>query len=173
MIAACYRRSGNYQSAQQTYTMIHKKYPENMECLKFLARICADLQLPEAGEYLDKMKKLEKAKELKDENRRRDIRSASRSSRRSAASSNSREGSASSNSSGYMTESRNGQNRSSRNSHRSLLDTDIMLSGRKSYVDGLSDDFDSGNERPTTSWRRKNPDEDDFAGDEIADILPE
>ena len=172
MIAACYRRSGNYQSALQTYTMIHKKFPENMECLKFLARICADLQLPESAEYLDKLKKVEKTRELRDENRKRDMRSASRSSRRSAASANSREGSASSNSSGYITESRNGQ-RSSRNSHRSLVETDIMLTGRKTYIDGLSDDIDSGNERPTTSWRRKNPDEDDFAGDEIADILPE
>ena len=160
MIAACHRRSGNYQNALQYYIKIHKKFPENTESLKFMARIAHDLDLPEAADYLDRLKKLEKMKELN--NQRKDVRSASRASRRSAASS--REGSASSNSSGYMTEaSRNGFRSSAR---KSIWDVDGKT--------GFNDDLDNGvNERPTTSWRRRQMDEDDFAGDEVADILPD
>lgn len=34
MIASCHRRSGNYQQALETYKYIHKKFPDNIECLK-------------------------------------------------------------------------------------------------------------------------------------------
>ena len=34
MIASCHRRSGNYQQALETYKFIHKKFPDNIECLK-------------------------------------------------------------------------------------------------------------------------------------------
>lgn len=158
MVAACYRRSGNYPPALKSYSMTHKKFPESVECLKFLIRLCDDMGLPEGRDYADKLKRIEKAKELN--NQRKDLRTSSRTSKRSTASS--REGSASSNSSGYVTES----------SHR--------MNGRKSIIDpditnkqDFSDDFDASNERPTTSWRRKAVDEDDFEGDEVDAILPE
>jgi intraflagellar transport protein 88 len=32
MIASCYRRSGNYQVAFETYRRIHDKFPDNLEC---------------------------------------------------------------------------------------------------------------------------------------------
>ena len=32
MIASCYRRSGNYHKALETYQHIHKKFPDNVEC---------------------------------------------------------------------------------------------------------------------------------------------
>lgn len=32
MVASCYRRSGNYQRALETYRAIHRKFPDNMEC---------------------------------------------------------------------------------------------------------------------------------------------
>lgn len=38
MIASCYRRSGNYHRALETYKSIHRKFPENIECLKFLGK---------------------------------------------------------------------------------------------------------------------------------------
>ena len=167
MIAACYRRAGNYQNALQCYKRIHEKFPENVECLKFLVRICNDLTLPEGMEYLERLKKLEKAKEMNNQ-RRENTRSASRASaRRSAASS--REGSASSNSSGYFTEhSRSNSKLSSK--RRAVYDAnEAPLKATDNFVDDLG----PSNERPTTSWRRKQIDDDDFAGDEIADILPE
>nr|KAG5694497.1 hypothetical protein BaRGS_014228 [Batillaria attramentaria] len=67
MIASCYRRSGNYHKALETYQHIHRKFPDNVECLKFLVRLCTDLGLKEAQEYANKLKKAEKAKELREQ----------------------------------------------------------------------------------------------------------
>ncbi|ORY40383.1 TPR-like protein [Rhizoclosmatium globosum] len=63
MIASCYRRSGNYQQAFETYKRIHMRFPENVECLRFLVRICTDLGMKEAQEYVLKLAKAEKGKE--------------------------------------------------------------------------------------------------------------
>ena len=154
MIAACYRKSGHYQEALQYYIKTHKLFPDNIECLKHLIRLCNDLDVPEGQEYLEKMRKIEKAKEM---NQRTNLRSSSRTSKRSTTSS--REGSASSNSSsGYITEST-----SRINGRRS--DLDLIRS-----QDELSDDERTENERPNTSWGRKKI-QDDFEGDDTADIL--
>nr|KAJ3419677.1 Intraflagellar transport protein 88 [Polyrhizophydium stewartii] len=61
MIASCYRRSGNYQQAFETYKRIHAKFPENVECLRFLVRICTDLGMKEVGEYVTRLARAEKA----------------------------------------------------------------------------------------------------------------
>lgn len=157
MIAACHRRSGQYQLALQYYIKTHNSFPDNMECLKFLIRLCNDLELPEGHDYMEKLKKIEKAREM---HQRTNLRTASRTSKRSATSS--REGSASSNSSGYITES------SRMNGRRSVPDLDLIQS-----QDELSDDLDNERpERPTTSWGKKKI-EDEFDGDEVADILPD
>ncbi|KAJ3013901.1 UNVERIFIED_CONTAM: Intraflagellar transport protein 88 [Siphonaria sp. JEL0065] len=63
MIASCYRRSGNYQQAFETYKRIHLRFPENIECLRFLVRICTDLGMKEAQEYVLKLAKAEKGRE--------------------------------------------------------------------------------------------------------------
>ncbi len=51
MVASCYRRSGNYHRALETYKMIHRRFPTNIEALKFLVKLCSDMGLKEAGEY--------------------------------------------------------------------------------------------------------------------------
>jgi len=51
MVASCYRRSGNYHRALETYKMIHRKFPANIEALKFLVKLCSDMGLKEAAEY--------------------------------------------------------------------------------------------------------------------------
>jgi len=66
MIASCYRRSGNYHKALDTYKNIHKKFPDNIECLKFLVKICSDMGLKEAMDYAQELKKAERAKDLRD-----------------------------------------------------------------------------------------------------------
>lgn len=155
MIAACYRRSGQYQQALQHYIKSHNSFPENIECLKFLIRLCSDLGVPEGHVYADKLKKLEKAKEI---HQRTNLRTSSRTSKRSTTSS--REGSASSNSSGYITEA------SRVNGRRSVPDLDLIQS-----QDELSDDFENERtERPPSSWGRKKI-EDDFDGDDVSDVL--
>ncbi|XP_076445636.1 intraflagellar transport protein 88 homolog [Babylonia areolata] len=66
MTASCHRRSGNYNKALEVYQFIHKKFPDNVECLKFLVRLCTDLGMKEAQDYATKLKKAEKAKEQRD-----------------------------------------------------------------------------------------------------------
>ena len=51
MIASCYRRSGNYHRALETYKAIHRRFPENVECLKFLVKLSSDMGLKEANSY--------------------------------------------------------------------------------------------------------------------------
>lgn len=172
MIAACYRRTGNYQLALQYYKKIHQKFPENTESLRLMVRICNDLELPEGRDYLEKLKRLEKAKELNNQ-RRENARSASRSSRRSAASSNSREGSASSNSSGYATEGHPRSSSKLSSKRNAIFNASETNGNSRNGSDSFIEDLGPAQERPTTSWRRKQADEDDFAGDEIGDILPE
>lgn len=164
MVAACYRRSGNYQAALKSYAGTHKKFPESVECLKFLIRLCDDMGLPEGREYAERLRRIEKARELNSaaSNHRKELRSSSRTSKRSAASS--REGSASSNSSGYVTES----SRINARVKSGLESADLTTKGSD-----FTDELESVNERPTTSWRRKAVDEDDFEGDEVDAILPE
>ncbi|KAJ3111494.1 Intraflagellar transport protein 88 [Physocladia obscura] len=63
MIASCFRRSGNYQQAFETYKRINMRFPENIECLRFLVRICTDLGMKEAQEYVLKLAKAEKSRD--------------------------------------------------------------------------------------------------------------
>ncbi|XP_054256290.1 intraflagellar transport protein 88 homolog isoform X5 [Indicator indicator] len=67
MVASCYRRSGNYQKALEKYKVIHRKFPENVECLRFLVRLCTDMGLKEVQEYMTKLKKVEKLKEIREQ----------------------------------------------------------------------------------------------------------
>ncbi|XP_062313577.1 intraflagellar transport protein 88 homolog isoform X5 [Osmerus eperlanus] len=67
MVASCYRRSGNYQRALETYKDIHRKFPDNVECLRFLVRLCTDMGLKEVQDYATKLKKVEKMKEIREQ----------------------------------------------------------------------------------------------------------
>ncbi|XP_036830828.1 intraflagellar transport protein 88 homolog isoform X2 [Oncorhynchus mykiss] len=67
MVASCYRRSGNYQKALETYKDIHRKFPENVECLRFLVRLCTDMGMKEVQDYATKLKKVEKMKEIREQ----------------------------------------------------------------------------------------------------------
>ncbi|XP_057255637.1 intraflagellar transport protein 88 homolog isoform X1 [Pezoporus wallicus] len=67
MVASCYRRSGNYQKALEKYKVIHRKFPENIECLRFLVHLCTDMGMKEVQEYTTKLKKVEKLKEIREQ----------------------------------------------------------------------------------------------------------
>jgi len=64
MIASCFRRSGNYHRALETYKSIHRRFPENVECLKFLVKLSSDMGLKEASTYAQELKKAERAKQV-------------------------------------------------------------------------------------------------------------
>uniref|UniRef100_A0A8C9Y6F0 Intraflagellar transport protein 88 homolog n=1 Tax=Sander lucioperca TaxID=283035 RepID=A0A8C9Y6F0_SANLU len=55
------------RKALETYKDIHRKFPENVECLRFLVRLCTDMGLKEVQDYATKLKKAEKMKEIKEQ----------------------------------------------------------------------------------------------------------
>ncbi|EDQ86081.1 uncharacterized protein MONBRDRAFT_11191 [Monosiga brevicollis MX1] len=65
MIGSCYRRTGNYQQALEVYKRTHRLFPDNVECLKFLVRICTDMDLPEAQDFAVALKRAEQMTERK------------------------------------------------------------------------------------------------------------
>jgi len=64
MVASCYRRSGNYRAALELYERIHIEFPDNIDCLKFLVRLCNELKLPKLEQYSKQLEKAERAKDL-------------------------------------------------------------------------------------------------------------
>ncbi|NP_001391326.1 intraflagellar transport protein 88 homolog isoform 6 [Mus musculus] len=166
MVASCFRRSGNYQKALDTYKEIHRKFPENVECLRFLVRLCTDIGLKEVQEYATKLKRLEKMKEMREQRIKsgRDSSGGSRSKREGSAGSDSGQNNSASSKSERLSAKL-----------RALPGTDepYESSGNKeidaSYVDPLGPQI----ERPKTA-AKKRIDEDDFADEELGDdLLPE
>ncbi|XP_070770586.1 intraflagellar transport protein 88 homolog isoform X5 [Enoplosus armatus] len=167
MVASCYRRSGNYQKALETYKDIHRKFPENVECLRFLVRLCTDMGLKEVQEYATKLKKVEKMKEIR-EQRVKSGREGSGRGRREG-----REGSAGSADSGHSSNSTKGERLSAKMRSLPGSNEPYEASSPKeidaSYVDPLGPQM----ERPKTGAKRRVED-DDFADEELGDdLLPE
>lgn len=184
MIAASYRRAGNYQQALAAYQSTHQRFPDNVDCLKFLVRLCSELE-SETGQlnygqlleqYSELLRRLEKTHELREEQKLTSSRSTSRNSNTAGnknksnltqGSSSSREGSAAttssnasgSGSSGYMT-SFTPINKSitPKSSPKSMNKQNGKLNNDNisAIVDQVVEQFDSSTERPTTSWRRNN-----------------
>jgi len=180
MIASCYRRSGNYQQALETYKTIHKRFPDNVECLKFLVRICTDLGLKDVQDYAQKLKKAEKARELKQQR----ASSGSRKGSGRAGSAN-MPGSASSRNNSAGSESgrvdsgggRRSANRSAGRTKPFIPDNDDSFSfgGAKEVDATYADPLGEAPARPKTAGRQRPQQvEDEFADEEIGDdLLPE
>ncbi|KAG5501465.1 hypothetical protein JKF63_03294 [Porcisia hertigi] len=61
MVASCHRRCGDYSQAKRLYEQVHRKYPDNIECLKYLGQLCKDAGLhEEANDWLKVLKKVER-----------------------------------------------------------------------------------------------------------------
>lgn len=60
MVASCHRRSGNYHQAIVIYKDIHRRFPDNLECLQLLVRLCTDTNSADAPKLRDKLKRVEK-----------------------------------------------------------------------------------------------------------------
>ncbi|XP_047192981.1 intraflagellar transport protein 88 homolog isoform X2 [Scophthalmus maximus] len=167
MVASCYRRSGNYQRALETYKDIHRKFPENVECLRFLVRLCTDMGLKEVQDYATKLKKVEKMKEIR-EQRVKSGREGSARGRREG-----REGSAGSADSSHSGSSTRGERLSAKMRSLPASNEPYEASSPKeldaSYVDPLGPQM----ERPKTG-AKKRVEDDDFADEELGDdLLPE
>ncbi|XP_014029457.1 intraflagellar transport protein 88 homolog isoform X12 [Salmo salar] len=166
MVASCYRRSGNYQKALETYKDIHRKFPENIECLRFLVRLCTDMGMKEVQDYATKLKKVEKMKEIREQR----VKSA----REGSARGTRREGSASSDS-GHSSHGTSAKGERLSAKMRALPGSNEPYEASSqrdidaSYVDPLGAPM----ERPKTAAKKRNED-DDFADEELGDdLLPE
>lgn len=160
MVASCYRRSGNYQKALETYKDIHRKFPENVECLRFLVRLCTDMGLNEVQEYATKLKKVEKMKEIREQRVKSGRESSSRGRREGSAGSADNSSTKGERLSAKM-RSLPGSNEPYEASSPKEIDA--------SYVDPLGPQM----ERPKTGAKRRVED-DDFADEELGDdLLPE
>ncbi|KAK6171274.1 hypothetical protein SNE40_019498 [Patella caerulea] len=166
MIASCHRRSGNYQQALETYKQIHRKFPDNVECLKFLVRLCTDLGLKDAQEYATKLKKAEKAKELKEQRATSGTRRSGSGRGTRDRDQQDRDGSA----------GRKGQRTNSGRTRGTLPDgdDDSFTGGQKDVDASYSDPLGPQMERPKTAAQRRNPHDDEFGDEELGDdLLPE
>ncbi|KAM4561852.1 intraflagellar transport protein 88 homolog isoform 1-T1 [Fundulus diaphanus] len=164
IVASCYRRSGNYQKALETYKEIHRRFPENVECLRFLVRLSTDMGLKEVQEYATKLKKVEKMKEIREQR----VKSSRENSARGR-----REGSTGSADSGCSSSSSKGERLSAKMRSLAGSNEPYEASSSKeldaSYVDPLGPQM----ERPKTG-AKKLVDDDDFADEDLGDdLLPE
>ncbi|GFY44727.1 intraflagellar transport protein 88 homolog [Trichonephila inaurata madagascariensis] len=176
MVAACQRRSGNYQQALEEYKSIHRKFPDDVECLRFLVRLCTDLGLKEATEYSNKLKKAEKAKEVKTQ---RTASSGSRPGSRRSSSRTSRDGSASSLSNaslplGSPRQTHSGHSLTtsakSLSNAQKILETDEFSPPEERQDINYRDSSASRHGRPKTAGGNK----DDFEDEDIGtDLLPD
>ncbi|CAH8553923.1 unnamed protein product [Heterobilharzia americana] len=185
MIASCHRRSGNYQQALETYRIIHQKFPENTECLQFLVRLSSDMGLPEAQDYISKLKRAEKIKEAREQ------RQLSASSRRgyslsgSSKTTASRENSASASSGGESRESSaKYDNRHSFQMKKSYSKSNLACRIEGNQETTLDETAENENivytdplgpsvERPRTAARSR-PIQDEFADEEVDEnLLPD
>uniref|UniRef100_A0A4W3HLY2 Intraflagellar transport protein 88 homolog n=1 Tax=Callorhinchus milii TaxID=7868 RepID=A0A4W3HLY2_CALMI len=155
MVASCYRRSGNYQKALETYKDIHRKFPDNVECLRFLVRLCTDMGLKEIQEYATRLKKVEKMKEIREQVNMYTLHESNDSTQSTHGTS------AKGERMNAKLRSLHGVNDQYETSNNKDIDA--------SYVDPLGPQI----ERPKTA-ARKRVDEDEFADEELGDdLLPE
>uniref|UniRef100_A0A673HSD0 Intraflagellar transport 88 homolog n=1 Tax=Sinocyclocheilus rhinocerous TaxID=307959 RepID=A0A673HSD0_9TELE len=161
MVASCYRRSGNYQKALETYKDIHRKFPENVECLRFLVRLCTDMGLKEVQDYATKLKKVEKMKEIRESGRD----SSARGRREGSAGSDSGQSNHGTSAKGERLSVKLKTLPGSNEPYEASTQQEIDAS----YVDPLGPQM----QRPKTA-ARKRTEEDEFADEELGDdLLPE
>ncbi|KAM4731193.1 intraflagellar transport protein 88 homolog isoform 4-T4 [Anableps anableps] len=164
IVASCYRRSGNYQKALETYKEIHRRFPENVECLRFLVRLSTDMGLKEVQEYATKLKKVEKMKELREQR----VKSGRENSARGR-----REGSTGSADSGRSSSSSKGERLSTKMRSLPGSNEPYETSSPKELDASYADPLGPQMERPKTG-AKKLVDEDDFADEDLGDdLLPE
>ncbi|KAG1960003.1 intraflagellar transport protein 88 homolog isoform X9 [Pimephales promelas] len=165
MVASCYRRSGNYQKALETYKDIHRKFPENVECLRFLVRLCTDMGLKEVQDYATKLKKVEKMKEIREQRVRSGRESSARGRREGSAGSDSGQSNHGTSAKGERLSIKLKTLPGSNEPYEASTQQEIDAS----YVDPLGPQM----QRPKTA-ARKRTEEDEFADEELGDdLLPE
>nr|CAD7458130.1 unnamed protein product [Timema tahoe] len=176
MVASCHRRTGDYHRALTTFQDIHRRFPDNIECLKFLIRLSTDLGLKEATDYALELKRAEKSREVRERigsSRPGSLRSGSgRSSRGSPLSDGASPLSAGPRGSPPVSHSR----ASSRASKMAVIESsnETYAPSQGNIDASYSDPLGPPAERPRTSAGRRAHQEDEFGDEELGDdLLPE
>jgi len=170
MIASCFRRSGNYHKALETYRTVHRRFPENVECLRFLVKLASDMGLKEAADYAMELKKAERAKDLHEQRAM-----SSRPGSRRSSSRTSRQGSGASKSEGVHSAGSTPPSRGGTGIRGMALDEESGYTPQAKEIDGsYSDPLGPMPERPKTSGAVRPGIDDGFEDEEIGDdLLPE
>ncbi|XP_039257756.2 intraflagellar transport protein 88 homolog [Styela clava] len=162
MVASCYRRSGNYQLAFEKYKSIHNQFPDNVECLKFINRLCVDLGLQnELQEYANKLKKAEKSKEMREQR-------ASSGGRRGGSGRGDRTPASANSSDGNL---HNGSAGSGSAKRRTLPEADGYSTTKRDIDSSYVDPLGPAPERPKTAARQRQEIADEFDDVEVDDDL--
>jgi intraflagellar transport protein 88 len=173
MIASCYRRAGNYHRALETYKSVHRRFPENVECLKFLVKLSSDMGLKEASDYALELKKAERSRDMADQR----AMSSRPGSRRSSSRNSARTGSAVSatHSPGdSRTPSRSGGGGAGAVNRLALDEETTYAPASKEIDTSYADPLGPMPERPRTSAGVRGGREEEFEDEEIGDdLLPE
>jgi len=69
-VAACTQRVGNYHKALQLLKETHSRFSDNVECLRLLVKLSADLGLKEGSHYSAELRKIEQGSAQGSANRR-------------------------------------------------------------------------------------------------------
>ncbi|XP_063223516.1 intraflagellar transport protein 88 homolog isoform X2 [Bacillus rossius redtenbacheri] len=171
LVASCQRRAGDYHQALATLKDIHRNFPDNIDCLKILVRLCTDLGLKEATDYAVELRRAEKAKDVRER-----IGSSRPGSLRSGSSKSSRGSPLSDRGSPVQAQPRGSSGATGRLSKLSLVESDgEAYAPSHTKIDAsYSDPLGPVAERPRTSAGRKPPPDEEFADDELGDdLLPE
>ncbi|XP_065176438.1 intraflagellar transport protein 88 homolog [Sycon ciliatum] len=176
MVASCLRRSGNYQEALDHYKATHQRFPDNVDCLKYLARVTADMNLEESQDYAEQLRRAQKMEEKKLQRAQKGERSGKKRDDEDEEDRPRRP-------SGSTTAVVNETVKSSRRRRQEMDDDndDVDLPApketqpNKAIDASYSDPLQGLPERPKTAARRANPADDDGFGDDDLDdtLLPE
>ncbi|XP_033225474.1 intraflagellar transport protein 88 homolog [Belonocnema kinseyi] len=167
LVAACLRRTGQFHKALTEYQNIHQIFPENVECLKFLVRLCSDLGLKEAQMYASELKKVERAKEAKE--RHSSGRPGTTSSKRSNSGNSSRGGSGMSTLSEHRASP--ALSRGDHGINSAGINKPIHVNSNAHINTSYSDPIGALPARPMTAAGKR---DDDFGDEELGDdLLPE
>ncbi|CAI8003546.1 Intraflagellar transport protein 88 homolog [Geodia barretti] len=171
MVASCYRKTGSYQQALQHYKSIHQRFPENVDCLRFLVRLTSDLGLKEAQDYALLLKKAEKASENK---RQRELSSSSYRSGGSAGSRGTGRGGGGGGGGKGGRNQTQGHSLLSGDTDESRVDSGGNRRPLRAVDASYTDPLGEIPQRPMTAARARPAEEDEFEGVELGDdLLPE
>lgn len=77
MVAACHRRTGNYQQAYRCYSATLDQFPDSEECVRHLIRLAAEMRLTKQyAELSERLQRLQRNREMREKRSQSAMRSS-------------------------------------------------------------------------------------------------